>query len=531
VACPPALPSVSTTVAPGGRARDAIRAALRYDLLVLAAFPLLKLAVHLAAGAGYGYHRDELYSLVCADHLGWGYVDHPPLSIAILALLRPIVGSSLTALRVVPALAGALTVFMIGLMARDLGGGVFARALAMGAAVVAPFYLSLDAYYSMNAFDLLAWTVAGWLLIRLLQGANPREWLLLGLLVGLASENKISALWLGGGIGVALLLTTERDLLRTREPWIAAAIAAVCFTPYVLWQATHGWATLHFIHDATAEKLIHVSPAEFLDRQFAGMLYFAVPVWAAGLAYYLFLPEGRRLRALGWLWVAVFALLAANGASRGAYLAPAFAWLLAAGGVVIERWRGPFYAWLRIGLVGAMAAEALVSAPLSLPLMPERTLAAFAIDSGANLQVEERHAATRVPEFLAHMSGWPQLVDSIAQAAVNIPAADRRSAVVLASDYGMAAAIDVLGPARGLPAAATGHNSYWLWGPPQPWPDVTMVIGDDKLPTRGWFEEVRLVGWTQCEFCMPYENHRSIWVARRLRVPPRQLWQRLQMYE
>ncbi len=44
-----------------------------------------KLVVHLATNHRYGYFVDELYYLACADHLGWGYVDHPPFSIALLA--------------------------------------------------------------------------------------------------------------------------------------------------------------------------------------------------------------------------------------------------------------------------------------------------------------------------------------------------------------------------------------------------------------------------------------------------------------
>src|SRR5207247_10061905 len=64
---------------------------------------------------------------------------------------------------------GASTVFFVGVMARRLGGSVFAMALSMTAAIVAPFYLSLDAYYSMNSIDLLVWAAAVWLMIRILQ--------------------------------------------------------------------------------------------------------------------------------------------------------------------------------------------------------------------------------------------------------------------------------------------------------------------------------------------------------------------------
>ena len=44
-----------------------------------------KILLHLFAIGHYGYFRDELYYLASTDDLAWGYVDHPPFSIALLA--------------------------------------------------------------------------------------------------------------------------------------------------------------------------------------------------------------------------------------------------------------------------------------------------------------------------------------------------------------------------------------------------------------------------------------------------------------
>ena len=67
----PGLASASTVRTPA-------RALTRAEVLVLVAFPLVKLAAHLAVRSGYGYHRDELYYLVCANHLGWPLHVRPP---------------------------------------------------------------------------------------------------------------------------------------------------------------------------------------------------------------------------------------------------------------------------------------------------------------------------------------------------------------------------------------------------------------------------------------------------------------------
>jgi hypothetical protein len=74
-------------------------------LVVPLAFAALKLVLHALAITHYGYFRDELYYIACSKQLAWGYVDQPPLSIALLALVRAVLGDSLVALRLLPALS------------------------------------------------------------------------------------------------------------------------------------------------------------------------------------------------------------------------------------------------------------------------------------------------------------------------------------------------------------------------------------------------------------------------------------------
>jgi 4-amino-4-deoxy-L-arabinose transferase-like glycosyltransferase len=69
---------------------------------------LVVLAAHLAVLGRYGFGWDELYYVACADHLAWGYVDHPPLIAFVTAATRFLLGDSLPALRLPNVLAGLL---------------------------------------------------------------------------------------------------------------------------------------------------------------------------------------------------------------------------------------------------------------------------------------------------------------------------------------------------------------------------------------------------------------------------------------
>src|SRR5271170_1286905 len=86
-----------------------------------------RLGLELRFATEYGYFRDELYYLACARHLAWGYVDHPPLSIAVLAFTRSLVGESIMAIRVVPAAVGTLVIGLTAALTKTFGGSTRAQ--------------------------------------------------------------------------------------------------------------------------------------------------------------------------------------------------------------------------------------------------------------------------------------------------------------------------------------------------------------------------------------------------------------------
>ena len=92
---------------------------------------LARMALYCLAGPHYGYFRDELYYLACGEHPAWGYVDQPPLIGWVAWLLQHTIGTSLWALRLLPALAGAGTIVLAGVLARQLGGRRWAMFLGL----------------------------------------------------------------------------------------------------------------------------------------------------------------------------------------------------------------------------------------------------------------------------------------------------------------------------------------------------------------------------------------------------------------
>jgi hypothetical protein len=144
--------------------------------------------------------------------------------------------------------------------------------------------------------------------------------------------------------------------------------------------------------------------------------------------------------------------------------------------------------------------------------------------------VDEQTGIGLMPEFLGHMNGWKEIVGQIAAVHASLPIAEQGRAAILLPDYGMAAAVDILGVPIGLPHAISGHNSYWMWGPGENDFEVAIIVGWPEPQLRSWFEEVTFAGSTYCKYCLPYESDRPIWIVRRPRLPVRELWSQLKLF-
>jgi len=493
---------------------------------ILTYLALFKLLLHLFTNGNYGYFRDELYYMAAGERLDLGYVDFPPFVALVTAFTRLVLGDSPVALRIFPALAGALVVVLAGMMARELGGGRFAQGLAALATLVAPSFLVMGTFISMDAFDQLFWVSASYVLILILKRDQPKLWLLFGLIAGLGVLTKITMLYFGFAVLVASLLTSSRRHLLTPWPWLGGAIAFVFLLPYVYWQITHGWPTLEFWADY-GEKVDPASPIEFLVEQLLTMQPLTLPLWLAGLFYYLFSRDGRALRPLGLIYVILFALFAIQNA-KFYFLAPAYPMLFAAGALTLERLvRRRNWNWLKPACAAVLLVGGIALAPMVVPILPVETLANL---TGAGIK-QERREEGQLPQHFADRFGWENMAATVAGVYGSLPAEDRSRACVFTANYGEAGAIDFFGEEYGLPKAISGHNSYYVWGPGDCTGEVVISVGVPREDLERVFGEVAQEATIRCEYCMPDEDNLPVYVCRDPGSSLRELWPQVKHYD
>jgi 4-amino-4-deoxy-L-arabinose transferase-like glycosyltransferase len=409
----------------------------------------------------YGYHRDELYFIAAGKHLEWAYVDQGPLTPLIARAMTEIAPDSLTLLRLPSALAAGVIVLLTGLLARELHAKLGAQVLAAVISGVSVVVLFNGHLLSTTTFDLLCWTAATWLIVRAVL-RDERLWLAAGLVVGLGLLNKPLPALLAVAVLVSLVVVGPRHVLRSPYPWLGAMIALILFAPFILWQVAHGWPHLEVSANIAGGGSTSSEPWwAVVPFQFLLVSPVLAPVWIAGLVRLFRDPE---LRFLAVSWVLLAVVFMATG-GKPYYLAGMLPLLIASGCVAIPRWlRGRFSLLRKVALGLALVTSLVVDPVIALPVLP----------------VKDTELVVSMNEDVGETVGWPELVSLVAHAY-------RSGAVIYATNYGEAGAIDRFGPAYGLPPAYSGHNAYWHWGPPPDLAGRVVVVGMSEQQASQYF--------------------------------------------
>ncbi|HTL97505.1 MAG TPA: glycosyltransferase family 39 protein [Holophagaceae bacterium] len=491
----------------------------------------IKLLLHGLTAHNYGYFRDELYFLDCARHMGWGFVDDAPLTIACFKAALWM-GGSLPAVRMIAAAWGAGMIAISMLLARELGGGRFAQGLAGLCVLCAPILLAADSILCVTTLETVLWTWFAFHLARFLRTGDPRQWLWAGLAAGVGLENKYSTLVVLLALLIALLLSPQRRELIRPWLWAGAGLALLVFLPTLLWQAHHHFPVIEDQENVRRMgKNVVLAPWPFLKQQITFLHPFLFPVWLAGLVSLLRRGETR---LLGWLYLAVLGVMMALHA-KDYYVASIYPMLFAAGGVAFERFfDGP---GLRLGRLWPKAAVCaviiLVTAPLVpaiLPFLAPEKLAAYQVELGLKPKQLETHHEGALDQRLGDQIGWPEMAQEVARVYQALPPEERAKTAIYAANYGEAGAINQFGPALGLPEALCAHQAHSLWGTPAFDGDTIIALGCSRKGLEEEFRSVELAAEHHSDWGMGEENG-PIYLCRGVKTPLKELWPSLKHWD
>ena len=149
---------------------------------------------------------------------------------------------------------------------------------------------------------------------------------------------KYTMIFFIAGIVAGVVLTPARRYLKSPWLWAGAALSLAIFLPNLIWQVRHDFISLTFLQDIHERDVeIGRTSGFFLQQLFVSANLFTLPLWLAGLWFYLSRHAGAAIALLGWMFLVPLVLFfLAKG--RFYYMAPAYPMLFAAGAVVWEQW-------------------------------------------------------------------------------------------------------------------------------------------------------------------------------------------------
>ncbi len=189
---------------------------------------------------------EEAYYWNYAQHLDIGYLDHPPMVAWLIWLSTSIFGKSEFAVRLPAYLCWIIAATFMVRLTFNLCGGSAAYRSALLLAVL-PIYFGLGFFMTPDAPLFAAWSGSLYFVERALIGQDRRAWRWGGVCLGLGMLSKYSVALLGAAIIIFLIIDREsRRWLLRREPYAAAIIAMILFSPVLLWNLRNGWISFAF---------------------------------------------------------------------------------------------------------------------------------------------------------------------------------------------------------------------------------------------------------------------------------------------
>jgi hypothetical protein len=468
---------------------------MKREYVWIAIFALVKLLIHLLTGTNYELHRDEYLYIAEGDRLDFGFASTPPLTALIARAARLFFGESALAYRFFPALAGAVTVILVGLLVLEFGGRALAVFTACLAYLVSVSYLRMNSMLMPVPFDTFFWVLSALIAVRMLRRNDPKYWKMLGIVWGLAFLNKYAIVFFIVAFLAGLALTPQRKLLASRYFWSGAAIGFVIALPNLVWQFRHSWPVIHHMAELQRTQLVNVSLGNFLVDQ-ALMNVHALGLWVAGLIVLLFFGKERAWRALGLTFVlCVGSLILARGKSY--YTLGLYPPLFAAGAAMLDKYlkgRKKSLIWVLI----ACMSLSIPIAPYGLPLLKHDAMADYCRRalkySGPSPLRWETGQIHELPQDYADMIGWKKLGDLVIGAYESLPQEERKTCAIYAGNYGEAASILYYGRSAGLPEPVCYNDQFLLWTPDSLKFQTLIHVDFDTGDVRKYFESVTLVG-------------------------------------
>ncbi len=190
--------------------------------------------------------HEEGYYWNYAQHLDIGYLDHPPMVGWLIWIFTSLLGQSEFAVRAGAIICWLITAYYTYKLTYTVCGKEIARRSLLLVTIL-PIYFSTGLVMTPDAPLIACWAGALYYLYRSLIEEYRAAWLGVGIFIGLGMLSKYSIALLGfAALAYMLVDQRSRKWLLRPEPYLALLLAVILFSPVLIWNSEHQWASFLF---------------------------------------------------------------------------------------------------------------------------------------------------------------------------------------------------------------------------------------------------------------------------------------------
>jgi len=464
-----------------------------YQIVLI--FALAKLLVHLLTATNYGFQRDAYLYLAQSQHLDWGFFSTPPLTALITRLHTLIWGDSLLAVRLLPALIGAVSIFLVGWLIKQLKGGPMALLIGLSAYFVSPAFLRPAALLQPTIFNHLFWLLAAVVIFQMIRRQDPKLILWMIPVLGLGWMAKYSIIFYGFALLAALIISRQRKLLWSWYLPVALVGGLLVILPNLIWQYQHNWPVISHMSELQETQLGNVLIKDFLFAQLFMHLP-ALPVWLGGLIWLIFNRKHRDFRIFAWAFVITLVLIILLK-GKFYYTIAAYTILVVFGAVAWEQWAARSRSFVVYIVLFLILSNGLFVLPFSLPVFKPERMVDYdqkILKLGMDMMLKwEDGQVHDLPQDYADMVGWDELGEKVWTFFEALPESVQAETWLFGEFYGCAGPMSYFRPDPSYPDAFSFNDAFMEWIPRKPGFTHLIYVGySDRLPL--YFGEMELVG-------------------------------------
>ncbi len=459
----------------------------RQTKLVIFAFCIVKLALHLVADSNSGFQGDELLHIETGNHLAVGFMEFPPI-IGFLAFIQNLFQSeSVFVHHIFSHIAAILILIFVSKITVELGGKTKAVFLVLMCIIIAPAFGRSQQLFQPVVFSQFFWVLNFYWLTKYVKFLDKKHLWYLTITTALAFLTKYDAVFFIFGVSALLLFKPTRQVLLKHNFWWNIMVFILLISPNIIWQVANDFPVLKMFDRLYETQLDKQAPLEVLQGFLMALNPLTMLITIAAIIS-MFHHSMRAYRPLT-VSILLSIIFLAFSQGKGYYFYPVALTILPFGGVFWERIILPKKKWM-IYPIGVILLIGVILIPFGMPVFPMESYLKHDYSyekrevvkgSQFNIRFDERYSKDK----------WDVTLKELKTVYDSLPDREKNNTIIWGKHYAQAGAVNLFNERYGLPKAFSLHGSFYNWVPEGEMPKTTVCLGYNVGDFfNGYFDEV-----------------------------------------